>query len=121
MLIVIQILFALLNIGVAEYRHEVVSSRIHFRGNFNLFLYLLLAGIAAYCYSSVLLFVCLFLIRLVVFDVAFNVLRGMPVFHVNRASNSLIDTIHHKVFGNKSELYIPLYLLLLLTLNILFL
>ena len=121
MLIIIQILFVLLNVGIAEYRHELIEHKKQFKGNLNILLYILLASTVAFLNSSTLLFVCLILIRLTVFDIAFNLLREMPVFHVPRTSTSLIDKIHSKLFGNRSELYIPFYAFLLLTFNILML
>jgi hypothetical protein len=80
--------------------------------------YLALAGVVSLLNESVLLFICLLFIRKIFFDTALNLFRGKPLFYVSASTSSIIDKLHLKLFKNKSEIYIPAYLIILIILNL---
>lgn len=58
------------------------------------------------------------LIRKVFFDLSLNLFRGKPLFYVSASSTSIIDRIHYRIFGKRSEIYQSLYFVLLVLINI---
>jgi hypothetical protein len=73
--------------------------------------YLVFAGLVSYLLSSWWLLVDSFLIRKVVFDTGLNLFRGKPLFYVSASTTSIIDRIHYKLFGDRSEIYMIVYLM----------
>lgn len=117
MLIVTQILFVILNLGMAEYHAYLIKEERPIRHGWWGFLYLVASASASICEKSFLLFVCLLLIRKVFFDISLNLFRGLPTFYVSKVTTSLIDKLHNKIFGKWSELYMAIYLITLIILN----
>lgn len=81
--------------------------------------YLALAVLLSLLNNSWLLFVDLLLIRKVFFDLSLNLFRGKPLFYVSSTTTSIIDRVHNKIFGNRSEIYMIVYLIASIIITIL--
>jgi len=79
--------------------------------------YVSLTAILCLLLHSWLLAVCSALLRKIAFDLALNKFRDKPLFYVSSSTTSIIDKIHNKIFGKKSEVYMAIYTLLLIVLN----
>jgi hypothetical protein len=121
MLILIQIAFVLINIWMAKHHANLISDDRPIKHGWWGLLYLFLAGVVSIYEKSIPLFIFLLLGRKIVFDISLNLFRGLPTFYVSKTTTSIVDKIHNLIFGNKSEYYMFFYLILLLTLNVLFL
>jgi hypothetical protein len=74
--------------------------------------------------NSWVFLLCAMLQRKVIFDCALNLFRHLPLFYVSNEPRdksfweamdhdiSVVDWLHYKAFGNRSELYVIVYLLL---------
>lgn len=80
-------------------------------------LYLLFTLVLCYGLTWWLLPVSLCL-RKIVFDLSLNLFRGKPLLYVSKSSGSLLDKLHYKVFGDNIEIYMTLYLIKVVFLNI---
>lgn len=80
-------------------------------------LYLLFVLVAGFCLTWWMVPVGLVL-RKLVFDISLNLFRGLSPFYVSKSTGSLIDKLHYKVFGDRSEIYQTIYLVKLVFLNI---
>jgi hypothetical protein len=74
--------------------------------------------LSLWLHSWVLFALSLF-IRKVFFDLSLNMFRGLPLFYVSTETTSLIDKLHYKLFGKKSEIYMGIYFLVIIILNVL--
>lgn len=81
-------------------------------------LYLGVAVLFSWLNHSWLLFVCSLLIRKVFFDLSLNLFRGLPLFYVSSDPESVIDRLHLKYFGKRSEIYMAAYLAILVIINL---
>ena len=81
--------------------------------------YFLFAGILCLLAHSWWLGFLALLIRKVVFDLSLNLFRGLPLFYVSSKTTSVFDKFFYKVFGKKSEIYIGVFMLVIVVLNIL--
>lgn len=104
------ILLAGINIAMACYHASLIKKGKYIKHGWWGLLYLILAGAASYFNHSWLLAVDSLFIRKFFFDVSLNLFRGKPFFYVSTSTTSLIDKFHNKVFGNRSEVYLTLYL-----------
>lgn len=72
-------------------------------------------------FSSIIswwLFPCLLLIRKISFDLSLNLMRGLPLFYVSAKPESVIDRFHNSIFGARSEVYMAIYFLILIAINV---
>lgn len=63
------------------------------------------------------LFVMALLIRKVFFDTSLNFFLHRSIYYVSTETTSIIDKLHYKVWGNRSRVYLPIYLIVLIILN----
>jgi hypothetical protein len=80
--------------------------------------YLLFVATCYFIGYSWQLVICQILARKVFFDVALNLFRGLPMFYVSTTTTSVIDKLHNRLFGKRSEIYILIYLMALVMLSI---
>ena len=136
-MLVLQILLIAVNIAMAWLHDRKIAKhkRIkHFIGGWSYFilvsaasLYFLLDGDVVtkhHIEVSVIFFLCSLLQRKVVFDCALSLFRDLPLFYVSHEPRgkslwealdndiSIIDWVHYKLFGTRSEVYVIVYLLL---------
>lgn len=81
--------------------------------------YLVVAGVLSLIIHSWVLFVLSLFIRKVVFDLSLNLFRGLPLFYVSSETGSWIDKFHNWAFGKNSEIYMGIYLICIVVLNVL--
>lgn len=81
--------------------------------------YLSLAVLLSWLCSSWVLFVASLFIRKVFFDLSLNLFRSKPLFYTSATTTSIIDKVHYKLFGNRSEVYMSVYFLFIIFLTIL--
>lgn len=81
--------------------------------------YLVMVGVASFVLHSWALFVLSLFIRKVVFDLSLNLFLNRQLFFVSTETTSVIDLWHNKLFGKKSEIYMGIYLLVIVVLNVL--
>lgn len=74
--------------------------------------------LSLWLHSWVLFALSLF-IRKVFFDLPLSLFRGLPLFYVSTVTTSIIDKMHYRIFGKRSEIYMGIYLLLIVTGNVL--
>ena len=118
MIYVAEILVLLLNVAMAWHHASLIKEGRPIKHGWWGLLYFAVAFPICFYYKSVLLFVCLYLIRKIFFDVSLNLFRELPTFYVSRTTTSLIDKLHNKVFGYSSEVYMFVYLIILTSLNL---
>lgn len=80
--------------------------------------YIALATFLAYLSGSILLAVSSLFIRKLFFDTALNLFNGRAIFFVSKETTSIIDKWHFKLFGNESEIYMTVYFMVIVILNI---
>jgi hypothetical protein len=136
MIVILQIALVAVNIGMAWLHDKKIAKHKaikHFVGGT---VYLILAaGMPLLLFNgggitreeiikASVFFVCALLQRKSIFDSALNLFRNLPLFYVSNEPRgksfweamdhdvSVIDWLHYKAFGNRSELYVIIYLLL---------
>ena len=133
MIYIAEILLILVNLSMAWHHANLIKEgkRIH-HGLWG-GAYLLLAGVLSYYNQSIWLFMVSLFLRKLVFDLSLNVFRKLPLFYVTPEmatvkglrdaikKGKLIDWIHYKAFGVRSEVYMAFYLLKIIFTNIFFL
>jgi hypothetical protein len=80
--------------------------------------YLLFVATCYFIGHSWQLVICQLLARKVFFDVGLNLFRGLPMFYVSTTTTSIIDKLHNRLFGKRSEIYLLIYLMILIMLSI---
>lgn len=95
----IQLLFIALNIGLAWYHAKLIRENKPIYHGWWAAGFLAIAGIVSLLAGSWILFILLCLERLVVFNVALNVFRGLPPFHVSLTTTSILDKLQRKLVG----------------------
>ena len=107
-----------INILMAWWHSKLISAGKPIKHGFWGFLYLIFSGLLSFAFSSLVLFIASLFIRKVVFDLSLNLFREKPLFYVSSSTTSIIDRIHFKLFGDFSELYMTIYLLAIIIINI---
>ena len=136
MLAVFQIALVFTNIGMAWLHDKKIAKHKaikHFVGGTIYFI--LSAGMPLLYFGrggvtkpeftiTAIFFLCACLQRKVLFDCALNLFRGLPLFYVSNEPRgkslweaidhdvSIIDWLHYKIFGFRSEIYVIVYLIL---------
>lgn len=80
--------------------------------------YIVLAAFLAYLSGSILVGVNSLFIRKVFFDTSLNLFNGRAIFFVSRETTSIIDKWHYKLFGMHSEIYMTIYLMVVVVLTV---
>lgn len=118
MIYIAEILLLLGNIAMAAYHADLIKDEKKINHAFWGGLYLAVAVLFSWLNHSWILFVCSLLIRKVVFDLSLNLFLGRQLFYVSTETTSVIDRLHYKLFGKKSELYMSIYFLITIILNV---
>ncbi len=105
-----EILLIIINVGMAGHHAYLISEGKKIQHGWWGLLYFAAAAAFAYLSHSWELLVCSLFVRKVFFDLSLNLFRGKPLFYVSSSTTSIIDKFHNKIFGNKSEIYMALYL-----------
>lgn len=109
------------NIWMAKYHAAMLKRDKYPKHGWWGLLYLLVTGLFCFISGSWVLAIVSLLLRKVVFDAALNLYNNRPLFFVSTETSSIIDKIHYKLFGNRSEIYMLIYLVALIFINIFFL
>lgn len=114
-----EILLVAINIGMAAYHARLIKDEKKINHSLWGGAYLVVAGVLSLIIHSWVLFVLSLFIRKVVFDLSLNIFRRLPLFYVSLKPASLIDRFHNWAFGKRSEIYMGIYLLCIVVLNVL--
>lgn len=114
----LQLIFLAVNILMAWWHGRLIAKDKTIKHGLWGGAYLAAAIAVSWWAKSWQLFILLCLIRKVFFDTALNLFRGKNMFYVSSKTTSIIDKIHYKIFGVKSEIYIGIYLALIVFLNL---
>lgn len=117
MILIAEILLLLVNIAMAYYHSELIKDDKPIKHGWWGLSYFAVAALMSLA-STWWLLLCAALIRKVFFDLSLNLFRGKPLFYVSSTSTSIIDRVHYRIFGNKSEIYMSIYFVLLILVNI---
>lgn len=118
MIYVAEILVLLLNVAMAWHHASLIKEGRPIKHGWWGLLYFVVVSPIFFYYKSVLIFICVCLIRKIFFDISLNLFRELPTFYVSRTTTSLIDKLHNKLFGYTSEVYMFVYLFILIILNL---
>ena len=116
-----ELLLLIANILMAWHHAELIEEGRPIRHGWWGAAYLALAICFAWLNQSWALFVASLFLRKIVFDLSLNIFRDLPIFYVSSSTTSIIDKLHYRFFGKRSEVYMSFYLLLLIFINIFFL
>jgi len=119
MIYITEFLIILSNIWMAYHHSRLLKQNRKIQHGWWGFGYLTVVSLLAYLFGSWAFFVACLFIRKVFFDESLNLYNGRGIFFVSRETTSIIDKIHYKLFGNRSEIYQPIYLVVIGVLNIL--
>jgi hypothetical protein len=114
-----EILLVIVNIAMAYYHSTIFKKGKKVKHGWWGAAYLGLAGLLSFLSNSWVLFILCFPIRKVVFDLSLNAFIGRQLFFVSTETDSILDKLHYKLFGKKSEIYMAIYALLILVGNVL--
>tara|TARA_R110000868_G_scaffold29391_2_gene109256 strand:+ start:950 stop:1330 length:381 start_codon:yes stop_codon:yes gene_type:complete len=118
MILIGEVLLVLVNIAMAWWHSELIKDSKPIKHGLWGAGYLLLAGAFAVFNHSWILFIASLFIRKVFFDLMLNSFRGLPLFYVSKSPKSIIDKLHLKLFSSNSELYMTIYFLVIIVINI---
>ena len=113
-----EVLLIIANIWMALYHSKLMLSDRKIKHGWWGFAYIVLTAFLAYLSGSILLACVSLFIRKTVFDTALNLFNGRAVFFVSTETTSIIDRIHFKLFGKASAIYMILYIIAIILLNI---
>lgn len=111
LLLGVNLLMALRHSHIIEIEHRTPQ-----HGWWGLLYVAITAGLCWWFHSWILA-LCSALLRKVAFDLSLNLFRGKPLFYVSGTTTSIIDRVHNKIFGKRSEVYMILYTAALIVLN----
>lgn len=115
---ILLILSIAVNIAMAAYHAKLIKAGKPIKHGYWGGSYVIFVASCFYFGNSWQLIICQLLARKVFFDVALNLFRGLPMFHVSTTTTSIIDKIHNRFFGKRSEIYLFIYLMVLIMLSI---
>jgi len=114
-----EILLAGINVWMAWYHSRLIKAGKKINHGLWGGAYLMAATLLSWLIHDWWLVVLSLFIRKVVFDLSLNLFRELPLFYVSTETTSIIDKIHYKLFGKKSEIYMGIYMLVIIVLNVL--
>ena len=119
MIYILQIVLAGINISMAAYHAKLIKSEKKINHGLWAAGYLAVAvWLSLWVHSWWLMILSLF-IRKVVFDLSLNLFLKRQLFFVSTETTSLIDKWHYKLFGKRSEIYMSIYCIVIIVINIL--
>ena len=125
-----EIAIASFNIWMAWYHSRLIKKSVKIKHGLWGVLYAVLAGGLSLWMGSWLLAAVAVFLRKVVFDTALNLFRGLAVFYVSPElerytglkdairKGKVIDWMHYKAFGLEPEIYMIIYSIVIVILNI---
>lgn len=116
-----EIILIFINVAMAAYHADLIKDGRRINHALWGGLYLAVAGLFSWLNHSWILLIASLFIRKVFFDLSLNLFRELPLFYVSSDPESMIDKWHNKHFGKNSELYMVIYFLVIVFLNILLL
>lgn len=117
--IISQVLMIAANIWMAHYHASIFLKGGTVKHGLWGGAYVLVAGILSWIAGSWCLLLCYFLARKVFFDSFLNKFQKFSIFRVSKETSSILDQMHNWLFKSKSKVYLPLYFLVLIILNLL--
>ena len=118
MILLTQILLVLVNIFMAKYHADLIRSEIKIKHGWWAAAYLILCFALKFMLDTWWIVFVAFAIRKLIFDTSLNLFLGFSPFRVSKETTSIIDKIHYKIFGNKSEIYLTIYAAAIIYINI---
>ena len=119
MLYIYELILLFVNVAMAAYHAKLIKQERKVQHGLWGGGYFLFAGILCLLAHSWWLALLAALVRKVAFDVSLNIFRGLPLFYVSAKPKSIIDRFHNWVFGKRSEIYIGIYLIFIVVINVL--
>lgn len=113
-----EISLAAINIFMAWYHSRLIKDEKKINHGLWGGAYLMAATLMGWSIHSWWLVFLSLLIRKVFFDLFLNIFRGLPLFYVSTETTSIIDKIHYKIFKKRSELYMGIYLAIIVFINL---
>jgi hypothetical protein len=118
MIFIAEILLIIANLVMAAHHANLIKDERPIKHGWWGLSYIVFAVLVSWLNHSWMLLFLSILIRKVVFDLALNIFRGLPIFYVSSSTTSIIDKVHYKLFGKRSEVYMFAYLIAIIFLNI---
>lgn len=112
-----EIILFVLNVVIAEWHCHLKDANIKYSKDLYVIGYIGITFCLCAIEKSLLLLPASLLIHKLVYDTAYNLFRGLPLFFVSTSPTSFIDRIHFYFLGKNSEIYLIIYFLLILTIN----
>jgi hypothetical protein len=121
-LILIQIAFIGINMGMAKLEAYIKKENIQYniKHGWWLFAYVLLMFPAVYFTDNYWIILMLVLVRGVIFDFSFNIYRGFAPDYISKTTTAITDKIERFIFKNDFWWEKIVYLFLLVSVNVLF-
>lgn len=119
MIYIAEIILLAVNISMAAYHASLIKDEKKINHALWGGIYLVTAGLFSFFNHSWTLLVLSLFIRKVFFDLSLNLFLGRQLFYVSTETTSVIDKIHYKLFGKNSEIYMGIYLAVIVFLNFL--
>ncbi len=114
-----EILLIAVNVWMAWYHSRLIQKGIRIKHGFWAAGWLIFSTLLSIVLQSWVLMVASLFIRKVVFDLSLNLFREKPLFYVSSSTTSIIDRVHNWLFGNRGEIYYPIYFVSIILINIL--
>lgn len=112
-----EILLILVNIAMAYYHACIFKDGGKVKHGWWGLAYIAATVVLCAVVKSWQLFVMALIIRKVFFDTSLNYFLHRSIYYVSTETTSIIDKLHYKIWGNKSRVYLPIYLMILIILN----
>jgi hypothetical protein len=119
MIYIFEIVIAIGNVVMAWYHSRLIKAEKKINHALWGGMYLMVATLLSWSIHDWWLVVLSLFIRKVLFDLSLNIFRGLPLFYVSTETTSIIDKLHYKIFGKRSEIYQGIYMLVIVILNVL--
>ena len=118
MIFLAEIALIAVNILMAWWHAKLIERGKPIRHGYWGFVYLIFSGGLSIGLGSWVLMVASLFIRKVFFDLSLNLFREKPFFYVSANPKSIIDRVHNYLFGDNSEIYMSVYFLTIVIINI---
>ena len=112
-----EIILIAINIAMAKYHAKIFLSGRSVKHGWWGLAYIAATVVLCAVVKSWQLFVMALIIRKVFFDTSLNYFLHRSIYYVSTETTSIIDKLHYKIWGNKSMVYLPIYLMILIILN----
>ena len=117
MFLISEIILVIVNLIMAEWHNHLKYREVRYNKDIYVIGYVGIAFILTAITKSILLVPTAFFLHKVVYDFAYNIFRGLPLFFVSTSPTSFIDRLHLHFLGKNSEIYLIIYFLFILLIN----